>query len=772
MGRIAILPLSCALALVACGGSSSGSKDNSSANPPGNPGTSTQQVVVQRISLTGIAVDPYIANAGICVDLNDNRVCDETEPRGTTGADGSFDLGLWPEELEQVRLLLINRGSWEVPQYGLHEGKPYGMPMSVIARRDFTYQIEVGTQAPAAPDVMLTPATTLEAAYALTTADTLALLNSFSTELGKTFTESDITANPLALYGNVDIASLTDEQMAVFRGYLALYGINRILSSMQSLNAMIADQFALEMQQQGSPANRIAAQMVQAIAQATELNALQSAATAIADGQAQMESEIRAQAGSNADMVLNDVGNFPLLTADVIMSTGVAVIEFELNRAQQWVKDGLNGADATYSGVASDVADALTADFATGEAGDKAVQHSGVLGVKVYALRNKSYFDAVKALTYPVFGNVGSSIYDGIVAASSEIAEGLQCDSSGFFIYLNGENAAASLCTSALPTNITEDIANYYGVDGVLTANNSPVDLNVWQHFPSGSVQVSDDPVAQTCSVSGKVYKENGDVAAGVPLYFTYGAKDQEINLTSAADGSFSFTRIPALKYANDGWPAAEVNGDDHYFFGVIAGKRRPVPAYIEYEANADYFIDCRLVNSGGSDVAKTGIPGEQDELEQPVYQSADVVFYPELRPIVASTELTGTFPTSILSTGFRAEIHSVKRFYAGEASSDSVYGGGWIIDAVEINPHPFTTLNTTTGAFSISELAGGSYKLGPVFLDSQSSRWVECSSDIITVAAGTSVSVAVDFVTAVGGNCFYADDGADYGKSVIITLN
>lgn len=772
MRRSIFFPLSAAVMLAACGGGSSSSDDGNDEQPGG-----TQRVVVQRISLTGLAVDPYIAEAGICADLNDNRVCDDGEPRGTTAADGSFDLGSWPEGRETVRLLLLNRGSWEVPQYGLHEGKPYGMPMSVIAQRDFTYEIETGASLPAAPEVTLTPATTLEAAYALTTADTLALLNSFSTELGKTFTESDITADPLALYGNVDIASLTDEQMAVFRGYLALYGINRILSSMQSLNAMIADQFASEMQQQGSSANRIAAQMVQAIAQATELNALQSAATAITDGQAQMESEIRAQAGSYADMVINDAGNFPSLTADVIMSTGVAVIEFELNRAQQWVKDGLNGADATYSGVASDVADALTADFATGAAGDKAVQHSGVLGVKVYALRNKSYFDAVKALTYFGFGNVGSSIYDGIVAASSEIAEGLQCDSSGFFIYLNGESAAASLCTSALPTNITEDIANYYGVDGALTADNSPVDLNVWQHFPSGSVQVSDDPVAQTCSVSGTVYytpqgESTAVPAVGVPMYFVYGAEQQEINLTTDADGHFAFTRIPGLKYENDGWPAAEVNGDDHYFFGVIAGKRRPVPAYIEYEANADYFIDCRLVNSGGSDVAKTGIPGEQDELEQPVYQSADVVFYPELRPIVASTELTGTFPTAILSTGFRAEVHSVKRFYAGETSSDSVYGGGWIIDAVEINPHPFTTLNTTTGAFSITELAGGSYKLGPVFLDSQSSRWVECSSDIITVAAGTSVSVAVDFVTEDGGNCFYADDGADYGKSVTITLN
>lgn len=70
---------SSALLLSACGG---GGGDSSSASTPTTP---TQQV-------SGKAIDGYLVGATVCLDLNDNGVCDPGEPSTTTQADGSYSL--------------------------------------------------------------------------------------------------------------------------------------------------------------------------------------------------------------------------------------------------------------------------------------------------------------------------------------------------------------------------------------------------------------------------------------------------------------------------------------------------------------------------------------------------------------------------------------------------------------------------------------------------------------------------------------------------------
>ncbi|MCL2920110.1 hypothetical protein [Shewanella litorisediminis] len=68
--------------LTACGGS-----DNNDApkppTPPPPPAT---------ITLEGKVADGYLVGARVCVDLNENKVCDDGEPSATTGAGGSFSI--------------------------------------------------------------------------------------------------------------------------------------------------------------------------------------------------------------------------------------------------------------------------------------------------------------------------------------------------------------------------------------------------------------------------------------------------------------------------------------------------------------------------------------------------------------------------------------------------------------------------------------------------------------------------------------------------------
>ncbi len=65
--------------LTACGGS-----DNNDAPTPPTPPTS--------ITLDGKVADGYLVGAKVCLDLNENKVCDDGEPSATTGAGGSFSI--------------------------------------------------------------------------------------------------------------------------------------------------------------------------------------------------------------------------------------------------------------------------------------------------------------------------------------------------------------------------------------------------------------------------------------------------------------------------------------------------------------------------------------------------------------------------------------------------------------------------------------------------------------------------------------------------------
>lgn len=59
-------------------------------------------------SLSGKVIDGYIEGAEVCLDLNNNQVCDTSEPKDTTKADGSYKLdttGLTAAQIKAAHLL-------------------------------------------------------------------------------------------------------------------------------------------------------------------------------------------------------------------------------------------------------------------------------------------------------------------------------------------------------------------------------------------------------------------------------------------------------------------------------------------------------------------------------------------------------------------------------------------------------------------------------------------------------------------------------------------
>jgi len=84
--------------LTACGGSSS--SDSGAGSSSSSGGTTTT-------SLSGKAADGYLSGANVCLDKNNNKVCDEGEPSATSDSEGSFTLeGVAQSDIDTYPLLV------------------------------------------------------------------------------------------------------------------------------------------------------------------------------------------------------------------------------------------------------------------------------------------------------------------------------------------------------------------------------------------------------------------------------------------------------------------------------------------------------------------------------------------------------------------------------------------------------------------------------------------------------------------------------------------
>ena len=82
-----------AFSLSACGGDSS--SDNGATTPNET-----------NITHAGKAADGYLQYANVCLDLNNNKSCDDDEPSATTDENGSFTLDVTQEQLDLHHLLV------------------------------------------------------------------------------------------------------------------------------------------------------------------------------------------------------------------------------------------------------------------------------------------------------------------------------------------------------------------------------------------------------------------------------------------------------------------------------------------------------------------------------------------------------------------------------------------------------------------------------------------------------------------------------------------
>lgn len=159
-----IIPIASSLTLAACGG--------------GGDSTSTTAPLTTS-NLSGVAVDGYIAGATVCLDLNNNNLCDNGEPSATTASNGSFTLNTTGLEVNGKTLLVV--GGTDIDT-----NTALTIPLTSIVDSSLVKQI-------------ITPSTSLVHAYVSTDGMSLALAKQrVATRLG--VSSDNIYQDPVLRY--------------------------------------------------------------------------------------------------------------------------------------------------------------------------------------------------------------------------------------------------------------------------------------------------------------------------------------------------------------------------------------------------------------------------------------------------------------------------------------------------------------------------------------------------------------------------------------------
>jgi len=100
------------LILSACGGGGGGSTNANTASGGGGGGSTNANTV------TGKAIDGYLYLATVCLDLNDNLLCDSGEPATTTDINGGYTLtGVTSAQLNAHSILVVATAGTTIDEY-------------------------------------------------------------------------------------------------------------------------------------------------------------------------------------------------------------------------------------------------------------------------------------------------------------------------------------------------------------------------------------------------------------------------------------------------------------------------------------------------------------------------------------------------------------------------------------------------------------------------------------------------------------------------------
>lgn len=541
--------------LTGCGSSNDNTNTTNDPTTSTTSDTDTATNTAVDNNIRGTLVDPYITDANVCLDLNGNNICEADEAITQSDENGQFIFERTEAINNLAQIIVLNRGSFQFPDYGYHNGIPYEVPLAA-------------TNLSTDSSTIVTPASTALQQMNIDAATFALILNQFSDKIGQTFTAEDIVNDP---YSGIDLsAEISLDTLSRLKANLVIYSILRTTDSFRGLEGYeeFITTFATLAQQPNSAVYALLNSIVDTVSAGLNLELLNTFKDAIITG----NQSIAEQSSGLAQPL-------PDLSGQVVLEVATAITDYLIDSSLRVITQELNqDSNLDFTSRFEQITTLANAQLLQSQL--QLPDLISKLGPMAYGAVNKSHLASYSG----PFEIVRSSIFNAI----PYMQEGYNCSEGHFAIALqyNDPASPSSLsanvsCTSALPKQLGQQIQN-------MANNDAPIEDNLWANIPVGSVKVSEQ--ANGCTFQGTIRDESANPIAFVPLYFSFPATGQEMYVQTDSAGEFSFTNIPIateLDYA-----------DPQYFFGSYAGVRAPHPAFKNKESVSDFNIRCETVTT------------------------------------------------------------------------------------------------------------------------------------------------------------------------------
>lgn len=670
--RTWVAPLILAMALTGCQDDSTNSGSTSKPGLPEYGGGGKLNPSLPANQIQGQLVDPYVADALVCLDISDNGVCDSGEPKTRSDANGVFTFTTLGSALSSAaRILVINEGTLQYPHYGRHIGNDFHIALN-------------GKLAKGNNSIIITPAVAALAVMATDnvlgpTPEVLAsvLNDNFGTYFSVEFTAEDLQVDPYAQMITTDHARFVEVQKAqqVIAGLLLIF---QNLHSWDGYDDFVND-FAANAAEpvttttttENKPLydlllaliKQANAQSVNVLPTASENDLLTKANTYIEA----LRDKFAADMPSNIAYT-----ELPELSNSNKANISAAFAEYfseTLHQALVTVFADTTATTATFASRVDGIASTVESLLTTQTSRNSAIYQELTSKYYLASTEVQAVLNSYSSTQLTLLGN-NNQYYSAVAACSPKrFYLGYKATVSGDANTISSISTALTCTNNVFSSADSHALLNSFGIA-------ASVDPQHIANMPVGS----EIRAKGGCTIKGSLSGESS--TSYTPVYLKNAATGEVISLLTDSSGAFAFKGLAI---------PAEVDGFSGYYFGTYSGVRGGYAAKVTAQTIKDVPVSC---------VA--------DETQTLAVTLPDVS---------ETTVLEGTIAAAILGEGMQVwlEQETGDLINGDNTLSDDGVDAVWVGEIIEEDSaakHPYMTFNSTTGDFSISHLAAGTYRL------------------------------------------------------------
>lgn len=682
--RTWVAPFILAMALAGCQGDSTGSATVSKPGLPEYGGGGKLDPDLPLNKIQGQLVDPYVADALVCLDESDNGICDTGELTTRSDANGVFTFELGSALSSAAQLLVINEGTLQHPHYGRHVGNDFQIALNA--------KLAAGKNS-----IIITPAVAAKSVMGTSTAELAAVLNdNFGQYLSVQLTAEDLEVDPFAEMILTDHARFVEVQKAqqTIAGLLFIFQHINSWDGYYDFVANFADNAATPKTTTNTAPDGTVTSTTEEKPLFTLIEVMLQQANAVS---------LNVLPTSNGDSLMSLANAYvdDLRGAfDDVMPSGVTYVPLPAIDAS--IQANINA--MFFENYFENIRNKLIASFVSNEFSEfqfwyRLKKLNDVL-ISATALQkyndikiqeevfSKIYLSANSVMT--VIDDYSEGMLADLKRINQYASDVLNCGASKrFYLGVQAEAGTFNAVANLSPALVCAD--ETFGVDDATAALNSfgldvGVELQEWANLPYGSVRVGVSGCNIEGNITGKAY---GDSNTSNYVNLTSAPRYLPVYVRNAKTGT-TYSAITDIsgRYAFYGLPVPDVAaGAAGYYFGSYSGSRGGIMAGAQYQSFKEVPVVCE---SGVSEVINV-----------------------DLQPVLAGTVLKGTLDASLLGDGVSLKLEQRNIFTGSNTLSDNGVDAVWTGETIELDEsgkHPYMSFDANTGEYMITHLTAGEY--------------------------------------------------------------